>query len=519
MKQTLTAFLLLLTVCYAHAQKKVFREVGEEISSEVKTIRQDNNLVGYLVFTQLEKASADSFNYKITIMDENLNDIGTINFRDMKLSLQAVTFEQDVLCLAYVRSNVFNTTFKGRKAYDEAIKKEKTSVFLQFVSLDGKIIKSNAYEIQVAFKPYSYYLGSYEVSGKLKHSLQLSNIPQKGFACFYGDDRKSFLYTFNPAGEIIWQKTTVELAQAFGLLASKQGIYLLVKKKEEMVEGGFELLGYDLADGAPFPKYTLKDKQGNSLKVLTFDNDPVSGKPYVAGNIIDPNKGNKYLSAKQLARGPYSGVFTININGTKKAEIQEAFSYWGDGSQSFITRKGHFVEKNTYPRLVRSFKDYQGNTIFTGSTVIRKARWGSIFFTVATIPLVLPPILIAGSGYTKARIKEAVLLKQNEKGAISVDNFVDANNSSSYPGSMAISSYDQKGFYFVSNPDTKANYVIIDDFRDIFIYNVNQKKVIRAIHHKEKNVRTFVFPAKEGHIMVSEYNKKEKSTTVSIEAL
>src|SRR5690349_25075454 len=115
MKKTLSAIGLLLTVCYGHAQTKVFREVGEDISSEVKMIRQDNNLVGYLVFTQLEKVSADSFNYKISIMDENLNDIGTINFRDIKLTLQAVSFEQDVLCLAYIKSTFFGNSYKSRK--------------------------------------------------------------------------------------------------------------------------------------------------------------------------------------------------------------------------------------------------------------------------------------------------------------------------------------------------------------------------------------------------------------------
>jgi hypothetical protein len=149
MKTTLSAFLVLFTILYTHAQTKVFREVGEEISSEVKTIRQDNNLVGYLVLTQLEKASADSFNYRISLMDENLNDIGTVNFRELKLDLQAVSFEQDVLCLAYIKSNFYNYYYRGRKFYDDAAKKEKTAVFLQFISLDGKILKTNSFDIQI----------------------------------------------------------------------------------------------------------------------------------------------------------------------------------------------------------------------------------------------------------------------------------------------------------------------------------------------------------------------------------
>jgi hypothetical protein len=35
-------------------------------------------LVGYLAFTRLEQADADSFNYRITIIDENLHDIGAV---------------------------------------------------------------------------------------------------------------------------------------------------------------------------------------------------------------------------------------------------------------------------------------------------------------------------------------------------------------------------------------------------------------------------------------------------------
>src|SRR5688572_8947275 len=143
MKKTLTAFLLLLTVCYAQAQKKVFKEVSEDIQSQVKPVYQDNALVGYAVFTQLEKASADSFNYKITLMDENLNDIGVVNFREIKLYLYGVTFEQDVLCLAYFKSNFYFKEFTSKRDYKQAEQNEKTSIFTQFLSLDGKIIKAN----------------------------------------------------------------------------------------------------------------------------------------------------------------------------------------------------------------------------------------------------------------------------------------------------------------------------------------------------------------------------------------
>src|SRR6187551_3928732 len=101
-----------------HAQTKVFKEVSDEISSQIKIIKQDNALVGYLAFTRLEKASQDSFNYRITIMDENLNDIGTVNFREEGLTLQDIAFEQDALCLAYLKSNVIGNNYT-KKEYNK----------------------------------------------------------------------------------------------------------------------------------------------------------------------------------------------------------------------------------------------------------------------------------------------------------------------------------------------------------------------------------------------------------------
>jgi hypothetical protein len=71
MKKIAFSLISLLFAFSLQAQTKVFKEVGEDISTEIKPITQDNALVGYLAFTRLEKADADSFNYRLTIMDEN----------------------------------------------------------------------------------------------------------------------------------------------------------------------------------------------------------------------------------------------------------------------------------------------------------------------------------------------------------------------------------------------------------------------------------------------------------------
>src|SRR5262249_47434566 len=147
-------------------------------------------------------------------------------------------------------------------------------------------------------------------------------------------------------------------------------------KEEKSVEGGFELLGYSVNDGTPYDRFSLRDKQGNDLKVLAFDDDPSTGKLYLSGNIINEDKGDKIYSGRQISRGPYSGIFTININGPKKSDINQTYSYWGDGSQEeSISSKGRFSDNGAYALFHQSFKDYDGNTYFAGSAMIKRTKW------------------------------------------------------------------------------------------------------------------------------------------------
>ena len=520
MKQNLLFVCFLLACFLSKAQSKVFKEVSDEISSQVNVIKQDNALVGYLVFTRLEKASTDSFNYRITIIDENLNDIGTVNFKDENLILQAVAFEQDVLCLSYLKSNVIGTDFKNRKEYKRAMNNAKNFVLTQFLGLNGKTINVNTAKVDINVERDLYNRGKLSGTGSLKHSLQLRNIPGKGFASFYGDEQSNLLSVYDLSGKEVWKKKVSTLGKAFYLHTSNDNIYLLSKNEGEKIEGGYEVTGYNYADNIAFDKYTLKDRKGNSLKVLGFDNDPATGKAYLTGTIISPEMNGLY-TMKDVTKGPYAGVFTINLNGPKRADYKETFSYWNTGANAAISDRGKVVESDAYSLLTNGFKDYQGNTYFVGSSVIRRIKWGSIVSSVVLAPLfVVSPLILIGGGTTKCKVTDAMLLKQNTNGTLTYDNTIPCNSTSFRPGRAPLNMYGpQKSFYHVANSDTKNDYVIVDDIKDIVIYNVTGKKVAKTIPHKNGGIRTFVYPAKEGHVMVAEYNKNEKYTRVSIESL
>jgi hypothetical protein len=136
-------------------------------------------------------------------------------------------------------------------------------------------------------------------------------------------------------------------------------------------------------------------------------------------------------------------------------------------------------------------------------------------------PLILPPAFILAGGATYGfRATDAIMVKQDSKGQLTFDNAIPANHTRLYHKSaIYVGYYDKKRYYSIMNNDAKVNFVVIDDTKDILFYNVIKKQIVRTIPHKEGKLRTSIYPAKEGHVMITEYNKKENYLSVSIEAL
>ena len=519
----LLLILLLATLAApaAQAQTKILKAVAEDMSRDFQPIFQDGNLVGYLVFTQLEKASADSFNYRLEIMDENLNDIGTVNFRDEKLNLKAVSFDQDVLCLAYIKSNFVGKVYRNAKEFRRDIDNARTSLYTQFLSLNGKIIATHNIKMEIKPEAQDVWNSTRKVvgNGRLKLPLQLSNVPGKGFACFYGDDARNNLAVFNTAGKLMWQKQVKEAATGFNLLTSASEIYLLIQVKDKMVEGGFQVLSYNALDSSVYPKFLLTDKKGNALKVLSFTNDPSTGKPYVAGLVIDPEHGNSNATGRAIVHGPYTGVFNISLNGHTKKDIRASFSYWNDGSQTFVDKHGYYEQTQGYAYFQSAFRDHEGNTWFAANNIHRHPRWGAITASIVFAPLFVVPIFCLSPGTHKYSSESVTLVKQDPSGKLVLANSIPTPLGAHYQAIEPVYWMNHHSYYQVANSDAKTDYLIIDGGKNINIYNVNQKKVQRTIPKLSGNTEVSVLPAKEGYVMVSEINLKEKTTRLSIEAL
>jgi hypothetical protein len=489
----------LLLVFSLQAQTKIFKEVGEDISTQIKAIAQDNALVGYLAFTRLEKADADSFNYRLTIMDENLNEIGTVNFRQGLLDLQTVSFEQNVLCLGYIESSLTRgESVRSQREYRKAQEAATTShILLQFVNLNGKVINTLYQEVNLNTATLSQKnpFSMMKMVGYLKYGMQIRNIPNGGFAFFYGDEMKQKLLLFDTKGNMT-HELDVPIADHFYLRTSAADLYLLTKQIVHAPEGGYRLYVYSAKDLEAENNFDLRDRNDNWLKVLSFDNDPASGDAFIAGCIINPRREKEFFTANDYAYSPYVGLFTIDLGNPHK-DMNANCSYWSGASIPGISGYGQFTDKGFYVKYATAFRDYKGNTIFAGTALTGKGYVGA----------------------AKYKLADGVFVRQDSSGNIALDNSIPCDETK-YFGDMGIlAELDKKGFYKVDNPDTKNNYMIIDDEENIYIYNVSAKKIMRTIPHKDGNIKINVFPAKEGYMMVSEYNRKEKYTRFSIEAL
>lgn len=516
MKKRLLLFLYtLFVVLSASAQSRVFKQVGSGISTSLHSILQDGSLVGYLTFTELEKASKDSFNYEITIMDENLNDIGKVKFRQQKLNLRDVAFEQDMICLAYIKSDVLGTTARHKISYKIAAKKGYVSFFAQFINLQGEITKTFEkkadVDLYVALKEYETGIRPF------KQDIQLKNIAGVGFAAFYGDKTKKPLLTFNAAGEKISERQVKEVASSYYLHTAGDDIYLLTQKAAEY---GYTLYGYSGTANSPTLKLQLKDKKQRVMDILGFGNDPATGKLFISGIIGNRSSDNMMNDVYDIYNGKLHGIFKIDINGAHKEDVKTVYSCWADSTNGDINNKGYIASAKGHIVPRPSFRDFEGNTYFLGSRLTAKKNKGAMIAGIATMPLLVPYyVLLATGAFGTYSFDDVLVMQMDKNGKL---HYIDSIGTELYKRKNVapiFKSADNCSFYSLTNPDTKTSFLIVKGEKDITIYNVHDKKIVRKIARNNNEVKTNIYPAKDGHIIVSEYDEKEKSTRLSIEAI
>lgn len=520
MKKIVFLFAAFAAATTLYAQSKVFKEVSSDISTESKTIFSGRSVIGYVVLSQLEKASQDSFNYKLVIMDENLNDIGVVDFREIGLSLEAISFENDVLCLGYLKSSELGKDYSTHKQ----VKKINSNDFVmtQFINLDGKILNTQSIPATTSgsFARTGYSKSSaFTYNTRLKKGLQLEALTGKGFLLFYGDDNLSKVVHYDLAGKQVWS-TKMTDAESYYLNTAGSNIYMLLKNKNATY-GNYSFTSIDAKTGSVGKMKQLEDKEGNQLRVRTFEPDPTSGNLYIAGSIINNRYNRIDPRIKVYSKAMTKGVFTIDMDPAAKNGMQEKYVYWSDGSlQPNINKAGYTKSNKNYNVLSTVYRDYKGNTYFVSDGLRKKARIGGIVSSVVFAPLIIVPIMQAAIGYNLYTYNNTNIFKLAPNGALTQDNEIEMMRTHKGAGKADIAylSYYRSNYY-LTNDESKSTYIVASDGKNTQIYDTEKHKVIRTVPYYKDGANMLIGPAKEGHIMVIEKNRKQKFTRLSIERL
>jgi hypothetical protein len=526
-KALLPLFVFMGTVLFA--QTRVFKEVEGDIKTELKTIRQDNQLVGYLAFTRLEKASEDSINYRITIMDENLNDLGVINFKDISLKMQGVSYEGDIICIAYLRSPVSLENPKiPREDFDFIIKKQKKDigVFFQFITLQGKINNKLMIPEEIAkFDGATKKSKKGSVQTSLNKTLQLQNVRDKGFVAYYGNglNGDNTLLYFTTDGKKNWQKKLPEF-DSYVLQTASSGIHLLANPKPVFHSSDVkfpapELLSYGYEKGDAAKPLKLKDPKQSDLQVLSYRTNPETGKLNILGLIQNQDRDWYPLTYLQLSKKPYNGLFSIEVNSMEKGGLNAVYTYYGDQKTgTTFDGKGRIVGDKQRILYDNAYMDGNGVSYFAGTRIKRKPKFVAIGLSVITIPTIIVPPMIALFSYTKFQQSDGQVMVLKKDGTLGLQNPIPVERSKYFNPRSYISLTNPNDFNLAKGISGE-DYYLITSSANLYIYHAKDDKLVRTIPLKVGKESLNIFPAKEGYFMVEQYNAKDKTTSLSIEAL
>lgn len=480
MKKNLVIITLIAFNLYTQAQSKVFKEIAGSVKTDFNEIKESGSVIGYLSLIQIEKTDADSFNYEIKLLDENLNDIGETKFKEIDLDLQSVAYENNILCLSFI---------KYKKEKVKRKERFNSSYAQYFINLEGEFV--NKHEIAVT-------KGSSEQARNI-------NVPTKGFIVFLKDKDGNKLVGYDNEGKLKWEHGIGSIEP--GTLQATSSIFGFHNS------GDNNFMFYDVDDPKKKAKVSPKTPEEMNYTLLSLQN--INNRLVYAGTL---RPAANYKQMRNLRKGMDKGLFALEVEGLDKSKIRERVTYWGDGNSDLLrTNTTYRSDKKNQAIFANAVTDKDGNVYFFSTNLERRVRVGFIAANTILLPTVIFPVIFSSAGYNKYYYKNGSVLMMDPKNKIRIYDEVETERS----GKLFAQDYFGEARPYVmsaSNSETSESHFVIRESNEYKIYNIKNKK-IKSFPASKKGIETSVFPGKDGHILVLERNSALKETKLSIVAL
>jgi hypothetical protein len=495
-----TLFLLLITFC---SQSAMTQSLSKDNIAEIKlrnagAIVQNGQVKGYYNFYNLEKQDRKNNNYQLTVTDENLREINSINIVRPNTYL--------------LIEGVFNGEAFGFLFYDVGEKRLEIISYDRTLKETGKINK----ELKNKYANASY---GYIAQGHEPTQAFLVSVPNKGFV-YYGikDDSKSeyeiefYDNNLKKGWSSYAPKDDFDFENAAEAFQDDQYVGSLILKRTSLfsTDLDFDLLVQTISDGKPLfriPMVTSKYKL--SLAEVFFDK--IKNQFTVFGEYFNKDE-NVIKSASQ-------GFITIVLD-LKGKIISEKINSWKTDINKLVAAKDKAVFDDTSLLFHEFIRASDGQTFAIGEQYKKGG----------------PPMAV------KLNVYNMVVFQFDANFAITKAHvFEKDKNSVSLPPGMLVSSskmlsYIAKafgGFDYVFNqasPD-KSTFVITyinydrekgqkgKNILGSIIYTPEKVFTVDQLPLTRKSSTYFVYRGKEGYVLVSEYFPKEKRIDSRLEKL
>jgi len=494
------------------SQSKTFDDIFKLKIRNNGPIIENENVIGYYFFYSVGKVKGGKRNYLLRIVDENLEEVATQTMVDLKtVELREASFNGKTIMFKFYEKFTSKLTFRE-------------------FGLNGELLT------KIDKKLYYGENSNYAIG----ESDDLHEVDGAGFINYRTrDSNRAYEYEFFPSKNSGYSSWIVspkrdKIQNAFYFSRSPEHIYSLISKKKNRSSNAlnFSIVANSIKSGEEVFTVSLTDNSYNAQPILGyFDED--TRILNVMGLYYPP--GAKSLKSNGL------GLFNYQINKEGKI-ISKKYMEWVKDLGKFIPLddKGKSLTKGGkgYIFFHDIVKKEDGTIVAIGEQYRKVASGEGVALK-----------LLLGNGAassTKIVIEDLMIFTFTPDFEVKSIEFIDKSKSDFFlPAgygfvnvhllSNIVKAYGGFGYQFTQkglNEDDAVSFTYLD-------YKKNggsaKKYYLGAITHFEGNLTTDlvelgtrkgiaresirVWPAKQGYVLLSEYNKKERELTIHLERI
>jgi hypothetical protein len=487
------------------------------------SIIQDGQVKGYYSFYDLEKKDKKNNNYQLSVYDENLREINSINIvRPKSYVVLDGAFNGSAFCFLF---------------YDTKIKN------IELVSFDRTLAQLGTFTQPVAKNRFAMANYTLIAQGSSPTQAYLIGIQDQGFL-HYGLTKDRYQYQtefYDNTMKRVWSDVApngkqVEIASEAFQQDNYVGSLIMIKKNATSKDVDVDLLVQDVITGKKLFRVPVATaKYSVSFSDVYFDQE--KGNFIVFGEYY--NKNEKELKAQSL------GFISIRYDLTGKIIDEKTNSWATDISRvAPVNEKGKFDGSNTSVLFHDIIRTADGQFFAVGEQYKKAVNGAGVALNILSIAAAA-----AGGGgvystasSTQLNIYNMVIFQFNPDFTINKIHFFEKDKNevllpsgSGFTASKQLSFYAKAvgGFDYVYTQESKdkntfvVTYVNYDrekgekgkNMLGSVIYTPEKTFIVDKLVLDRKSSSYFVSRAKEGYVMVTEYFKKEKRLDSRLEKL